>query len=94
MRIIWLKKAVIDLQSIWEYITLDNPKAARQIAQTIKAKTKSLQKNPALGRPGRIPETRELIITGTPFILPYRVRDNHIEILRVIHGARRWPQNL
>jgi toxin ParE1/3/4 len=43
------------------------------------------------GRPGRWPGTRELIIPGTPYIVPYRVKGPVVEILRVFHGARRWP---
>ena len=43
------------------------------------------------GRPGRVLGTRELVIQGLPYIIPYRVRDNHVEILRVLHTARRWP---
>jgi toxin ParE1/3/4 len=51
-----------------------------------------LAEMPRRGRPGRWPGTRELIVPRTSYIVPYRVAGDHIEILRVFHGARRWPQ--
>ena len=48
----------------------------------------------ALGRPGRVPGTRELVIGGLPYVIPYRMRDGAIEILRVLHTSRRWPDDL
>ncbi len=53
-----------------------------------------LSRHVALGRPGRVLGTRELVIRNLPYIIPYRVRDNHIEILRVLHIFRRWPGKL
>jgi toxin ParE1/3/4 len=47
-----------------------------------------------MGRPGRVPGTRELVIPKTPFIVPYRLQRKVIQILRVYHGARRWPESL
>jgi len=51
-----------------------------------------LSDHPNAGRPGRVHGTRELVITDTPFILPYRVVRNTVQILRVLHGARKWPE--
>ena len=53
-----------------------------------------LRDHPHLGRPGRIAGTRELVIAETPYIIPYRVVDDDVQILAVIHGARRWPDKL
>jgi toxin ParE1/3/4 len=53
-----------------------------------------LPDNPEMGRPGRVPGTRELVIPSTPFIVPYRLDGNTIQILRVFHGARRWPESI
>ena len=50
-----------------------------------------LAAHPALGRPGRVPGTRELIASATPYLVPYRVRGESVEILRVFLGARKWP---
>jgi toxin ParE1/3/4 len=54
----------------------------------------TLAENPHIGRPGRVPGTREFVIDKTPYIVPYRVKDNALQILRIYHGARRWPESL
>ena len=91
MKVVWFKRAVWDLQSAKEYITQANPLAAQQVVQRIKNKVTLLSEQPGIGRPGRVPNTKELVVDRTSFILPYRVRDNRIEILRVLHSSRRWP---
>jgi toxin ParE1/3/4 len=53
-----------------------------------------LADHPELGRAGRVPGTRELVIPSTPYLIPYRVRGQRIDILRVFHGRRRWPSSL
>jgi toxin ParE1/3/4 len=94
MRVIWFKRAIWDLKSAKDYITQDDPQAAQQIVQRIKDKVSLLSEQPGIGRPGRVPNTKELVVDRTPFILPYRVRDNKIEILRVLHASRRWPKKI
>jgi len=94
MKVIWFKRAIWDLRSVQAYIAQENPRAARQTVIKIKKKVSLLSEQPGIGRPGRVPNTKELIIDHTPFILPYRVRDNKIEILRVLHASRRWPNKL
>jgi len=92
MRIAWTIRAVHDLGSLRAYIARDDPTAAAAVAARICEAVERLADFPASGRPGRLPDTRELVVAGTPFILPYRVRENGVEILAVIHGARRWPE--
>ena len=94
MKVIWFKRAIWDLRSVQAYITQDNPQAAQKIVNKIKDKVSLLREQPGIGRPGRIPNTKELIIDHTPFILPYRVRDSKIQILRVLHTSKRWPNKL
>lgn len=53
-----------------------------------------LADHPNMGRPGRIAGTRELVVTRFPYILPYRVRGSTVEVLRVFHTARKWPDRL
>ena len=53
-----------------------------------------LSDNPIIGRAGRIYDTRELIVSGTPFIVLYRVKLQKIEIIRIFHGAMKWPDFL
>jgi toxin ParE1/3/4 len=74
-----------------EYIARDNPAAAAHVVQKIAEAVDRLKQYPAMGRPGRITGTRELVVSGTPYIVPYRIRENEVEVLRVFHGARRWP---
>jgi plasmid stabilization system protein ParE len=50
-----------------------------------------LENYPEMGRPGRIPGTRELVLKPLPFLLAYRIRSRHIEVLALLHGARKWP---
>jgi toxin ParE1/3/4 len=64
------------------------------VVRIVSRTEKQLSTLPKSGRPGRIPDTRELVLTGTPFILPYRIVGDAIQILRVFHGARRWPRKL
>jgi toxin ParE1/3/4 len=94
MRVVWFKMAVRDLESVKDYIAQDNPQAAQKIVLRIKTTVSLLSEQPGIGRPGRVSNTKELVIDHTPYILPYRVRDHRIEILRVLHATRRWPQKL
>lgn len=91
MRLRWFAKALDDLVALRAYIAKDNPHAARETALRIIESTRLLADQPAIGRPGRVPGTRELIVAGAPYLIPYRVRGDTVEILRVLHAARRWP---
>lgn len=91
VKIIWSPTARADLEQIEAYISERNPRAAAKVAKTILAAIEQLQSFPAIGRVGRVPGTRELVIVGTPYIAPYRVVERGLEIIAVIHGRRRWP---
>jgi toxin ParE1/3/4 len=93
MRVAWTPSALRDLDAIGDYIRRENPAAADRLVTRILDQVDTLQHHPSIGRPGRAPNTRELIVTNTPFIVPYRVRDEVVEILSVFHGARRWPDS-
>ena len=94
MKVVWFRRAIWDLESAKNYITQDNPVAAQQVVARIKDAVSLLSEQPGIGRLGRVPNTKELVVDQTPYILPYRVRDRRIEILRVLHAARRWPKRL
>ena len=95
MNILWSPEAIDDLTSLRVYIAEDNPAAAQEVALHILQNIEQLlPNNPQVGRPGRVPGTRELVIPKTPFVMPYRLQRNVIQILRVYHGARRWPESL
>jgi toxin ParE1/3/4 len=95
LRLRWSKPAEGDLDQIAEFIGQDSPAAAaRVVLELIEQAESQLTANLAIGRAGRVLGTRELVIGGLPYIIPYRVRDNVIEILRVLHTSRRWPDEL
>ena len=94
MGIRWLRIALANLDAEAEYIARDNPAAADRIVTAISDAVGRLNKHPARGRPGRVTGTRELVVPGTPYIVPYRIRGNVVEVLRVFHAARRWPTHL
>jgi toxin ParE1/3/4 len=94
MRVKWLRKALLNLDDEANHIAQDNPKAAAKFVVHLHTKALMLGEQPDMGRPGRIPGTRELVITQFPYILPYRVRNNAVEILRVFHTSRKWPELL
>jgi toxin ParE1/3/4 len=91
VRVKWLKRALENLDQEAEYIARDDPGAAARVVVRITTSVDRLAIHPALGRPGRVAGTRELVISGTQYLVPYRVRSGTVEILRVFHGARRWP---
>ena len=91
MKVRWLDEAVTDLKALRTYIAHDNPTAAAEVARRIREAVRILAVYPAAGRPGRVPHIREFVISGTPYILPYRVRADAVEILCVLHAARKWP---
>ena len=94
MNILWSPEAIGDLVSLRAYIAEDDPAAARGVVLHIIHNVEQLLPNhPQMGRPGRVPGTRERVIPKTPFLVPYRLQRNIIQILRVHHGARRWPEN-
>ena len=94
MTVVWAPRAVRHLQELRAYIARDSPAAAGRVATLLLAGVDRLAEHPDLGRPGRVTGTRELIVPDTPFLVPYRVRGDRIEIIAVFHGRRQWPKAL
>lgn len=93
MRLRWTRRAERDLDDIATYIGQDSPAAAaRVVLELIDQVESGLPERPAVGRPGRVLGTRELVIGALPYIVPYRIREKDIEMLRVLHTTRRWPE--
>ncbi len=93
MIVIWSSAAIADLTQLRTYIEDDDPAAAQRVALHIAHNIEALlPANPQIGRPGRVPGTREFVIPKTPFVVPYRIINGASEVLRVYHGARRWPE--
>jgi plasmid stabilization system protein ParE len=91
MRVRWLRKALRNLDDEATYISTDDAAAARLVVKRVLDAVSSLAEQPGLGRPGRVPGTRELIVAKTRYIVPYRVRGETVETLRVFHTSRRLP---
>jgi toxin ParE1/3/4 len=91
VKIIWLTNARNDLKALRRYIACENPRIAAQIAKQVIDIVQHLADHPEMGHPGRIHNTRELIVSGTSYIIPYRVINNTVEVLRVLHAAMKWP---
>ena len=95
MRPRWSAGAIADLVEIRRYIAEDNPAAARAVAERIERVVQLLAGQPQLGRPGRAAGTRELVISGTPYIVAYTVLGGEsVQILAVVHGKEKWPERL
>lgn len=94
MKIIWSRRAIKHLVHVRDYIAQDSPEAAGQVAQKILDAVDQLTQHPNFGRPGRLPGTRELVVSETPYIIPYRVRGNRVGMIAVFHGRQRWPDVL
>lgn len=94
MKIDWAPRALFDLADLQDYIAGDSPEAAvRVVAIVADSVQRTLGENHELGRAGRVPGTRELVIPKITVIVPYRIRGNTLEILRVYHQARAWPDH-
>jgi toxin ParE1/3/4 len=87
----WTVPALGDLQAAGEYIAQDKPSAAKRMASRVREAVEMLLDQPNLGRPGRLTGTKELVVSGTPFVVVYRVRKGDIHILRLLHHSQRWP---
>ena len=94
LEIRWLKRALANLDAEAAFIARDSPAAAARMVETVARAIELLAEHPGLGRPGRVEGTRELVVSGTPYLVPYRVRGHAVEILRIFHGARKWPDKL
>ena len=91
MTIVWSPRAIGHLVELRAYIAEDNPGAAGRVAQTILAAVERLAEWPNLGRPGRVSGTRELVVPGTAYVIPSRLRGDRLEVIAVFHGRQRWP---
>lgn len=91
MRVRWLSKALRNLDEETTCIAADDAAAALLVVRRVLDAVSILAEQPGLGRPGRVPGTRELVVARTRYIVPYRVRGETVEILRVFHTSRRLP---
>ncbi len=91
MRLLRGESYAEDLEHIARVIAKDKPGAALAMWDEIEAQVERLKDFPNSGRPGRLEGTRELVVPRTPFIVVYRLAKEHVELLRVLNGAQKWP---
>lgn len=91
MSIRWLPQAQSNRLEQLDYIAQDKPLAAIGQDEQIERQINMLLAHPKMGRPGRVTGTRELVISGTPFVVIYRLQEQSIEVLRLLHSAQQWP---
>lgn len=91
MTVVWTRLALADLDSAHDHIAEERPSAALRMVERIEKSIVTVGRHPEIGRTGRVDGTREMVVPGTPFIIAYRVRAKNLELISIIHGARRWP---
>ncbi len=94
MRVRWLRQALLDLDEIESYIAGDSPAVAIDVIVKIIKAVSLLREQQGIGRTGRVPGTKELVVSSLPYIIPYRVKDEVVQVLRVYHTSRKWPKRL
>jgi toxin ParE1/3/4 len=95
-RVVWSHSALEEFSSVVDYIARDNPVAAVGVADRLEAAVLALAELP-VGRKGRVAGTYEKVMSGLPYIIAYALGDEPPEggtltVLRIIHGARDWPE--
>ncbi len=93
MKLRYTPLAKLDIAEIHDYITQENPQAARRIILLIRKAAETLPQNPQIGKVGRIVGTRELTVGRFPFMLAYRIESEEVQVLAIVHTARLWPEN-
>jgi toxin ParE1/3/4 len=94
VRIKWLRSALLDLDEIEAYIAEDSSAVAVDVVVKIIKAVSFLGEQQGIGRAGRVPGTKELVIPGLPYIVPYRVKEEVVQVLRVYHTSRKWLRRL
>jgi toxin ParE1/3/4 len=94
MKVVWSRRALRHLVHIRQHIEKDSQQKAALVATRILKAVDLLQSHPEIGRTGRVVGTRELVVPETPYVVPYRVRGQRLELIAVFHGRQKWPHKL
>lgn len=94
MKVVWSRRAIRHLVRLREYIERDSEQNAALVASRILKAVDLLETQPEMSRPGRVLGTRELVVTDTAYIIPYRVRRERLELIAIFHGRQKWPMKL
>jgi addiction module RelE/StbE family toxin len=93
MKVRWTRRALDDLCHLHECIAEESPQSADEMVFRIhQAVTVNLKAHPQMGKKGRVPGTRELVLAGTPYLLVYVLKEPELHIITLLHTSRRWPE--
>jgi toxin ParE1/3/4 len=90
LKLVWTASAFADRLAIYDYIEAENPRAAVALDERFAQAADRLREHPEMGRPGRIPGTRELVVHRRYLVVSELAGDT-VYILAVVHTARQWP---
>ncbi|WP_206611707.1 type II toxin-antitoxin system RelE/ParE family toxin [Acidithiobacillus sulfuriphilus] len=90
-RLVWRPMALEDREAIMDYIAQDNPAAAVELDDEFEAKAEQAREQPKLYRAGRMKGTREIVVRPN-YMMVYRIEDDTVTVLRVLHAAQKWPK--
>ena len=93
MKVRWTLPAANQLREIFDYIAAGNPAAAARMVRRIRNSIHQTARMPNAGRIGRAAGTREIVVPGTSYLVAYKVLDNMIQVLAILHGAQQWPES-
>lgn len=94
MTVVWSRRAIRHLVYLRKYIENDSEQNARLVANRILKAVELILSHPEIGRSGRVVGTRELVVPDTPYVIPYRIRRERLELIAVFHGRQKWPAKL
>ena len=94
MELIWSPQAQEQLADVFDYLAQASVEIAERQFRVITTAVMKLEQFPAMGRPGRLGGTRELVISGTPYLAIYRIHADRVQIIALTRGAQLWPRRL
>jgi toxin ParE1/3/4 len=90
----WTEPALGDLERICAWVEAHGEQSAIRLVSRLRDRAESLAGLPNQGPPGRIEGTCELVVAGTDYLILYRLKEDTVELLRVVHTRQKWPPNL
>ena len=94
MKLRWTPRAVADLEEISDYLIAVSPQAWEHLLLRVERLTEAILDFPLMGKAGLVPGTREFVLSGTPYILVFELKDDSVVILSVRDGRMRLPPSL
>ena len=92
MRIRWSPAAANDLERIFDYLEEHQPSLAQPTVRKLYEAARSLRQFAYRGRTGQAANTRELVLVPLPYVIVYRVREQVVEISRILHTSQERPR--